>query len=63
MSVSASAPLRSTTPDHQLDRAVPDDQSQPIAFHELGSRRREQDLVGRQQLRPPLAQRNRCRSA
>ena len=43
--------------DLQLDCPVPDDQPQPIAFRELGSGRREEDLVGRQQLRPPLAQR------
>src|SRR5207302_4088642 len=43
--------------DLQLDRAVPDHQPQPIAFHELGGGSGQENFVGREQLRPPLAQR------
>src|SRR5712691_178629 len=43
--------------DLQLDRPVPDRQPHPIAFDELVRGRGEENFVGRQQLRPPLAQR------
>jgi len=47
--------------DLQLDRPLPDHQPQPVAFHELGGGWGEENFVGREQLRPPLAPAHRCR--